>query len=189
MSRRPTLKGKLLIAMPSIQGDWFSHSVVFLCEHSADGAMGLVLNKPAPQMYFADLADKLDLGKIIPEHILLQPIMLGGPVKTFQGFVLHSPDFMAEGSHRITADFTLNTTVEILKAIALGKGPRRQLIALGYAGWSPGQLDAEILNNGWLHCDADPDLVFGHKAEGLHHAALAKLGVDPRMLSSEAGHA
>jgi putative transcriptional regulator len=189
MSRRPTLKGKLLIAMPSIQGDWFSHSVVFLCEHSADGAMGLVLNKPAPQMYFADLAEKLELGRAIPEHILLQPIMLGGPVKTFQGFVLHSSDFIADGSHRITGDFSLNTTVEILKAIALGKGPRRQLIALGYAGWTANQLDSEILNNGWLHCDADPDLVFGHTAEGLHHAALAKLGVDPRMLSSEAGHA
>ena len=189
MSRRTTLKGKLLIAMPSIQGDWFSHSVVFLCEHSAGGAMGLVLNKPAPQMYFADLAEKLELGKAIPDHILLQPIMLGGPVKTFQGFVLHSSEFIAEGSHRITAEFTLNTTVEILKAIANGKGPRRQLIALGYAGWSPGQLDSEILNNGWLHCDADPDLVFGQKAEGLHHAALAKIGVDARMLSSEAGHA
>ena len=189
MSRRTSLKGKLLIAMPSIQGDWFSHSVVFLCEHSADGAMGLVLNKPAPQMYFADLAEKLDLGRAIPEHILLQPIMLGGPVKTFQGFVLHSPDYMAEGSHRITSDFSLNTTVEVLKAIALGQGPRRQLIALGYAGWSPGQLDNEILNNGWLHCDADPNLVFGHIAERLHNAALAKLGVDPRMLSSEAGHA
>ena len=84
MSRRPTLKGKLLIAMPSIQGDWFSHSVVFLCEHSADGAMGLVLNKPAPQMYFADLAEKLELGRAIPEHLLLQPIMLGGPVKLFR---------------------------------------------------------------------------------------------------------
>jgi putative transcriptional regulator len=189
MSRRPTLKGKLLIAMPSIQGDWFSHSVVFLCEHSADGAMGLVLNKPAPQMYFADLAEKLELGRAIPEHILLQPIMLGGPVKTFQGFVLHSSEFIAEGSHRITADFNLNTTVEILKAVALGKGPLRQIIALGYAGWAAGQLDDEILNNGWLHCDADPDLVFGHTAEGLHHAALAKIGVDPRMLSSEAGHA
>jgi putative transcriptional regulator len=189
MSRRPTLKGKLLIAMPSIQGDWFNKSVVFLCEHSANGAMGLVLNKPAPQMYFADLADKLELGKAIPEDVLLQPIMLGGPVKTFQGFVLHSPDYMAEGSHRITADFTLNTTVEILKAIATSKGPRRRLIALGYAGWSAGQLDNEISNNGWLHCDPDTDLVFGQKAEGLHHAALAKIGVDPRMLSSEAGHA
>ena len=189
MSRRPTLKGKLLIAMPSIQGDWFSHSVVFLCEHSADGAMGLVLNKTAPQMYFADLAEKLELGRAIPDHILMQPIMLGGPVKTFQGFVLHSSEFIAEGSHRINADFFLNTTVKILKAIALGKGPRRQLIALGYAGWAAGQLDSEILDNGWLHCDADPDLVFGHTAEGLHRAALAKLGVDPRMLSTDAGHA
>ncbi len=175
--------------MPSIQGDWFSHSVVFLCEHSADGAMGLVLNKPAPQMYFADLAEKLELGRAIPEHILLQPIMLGGPVKPFQGFVLHSSDYIAEGSYSITADLNLNTTVEILKAIALDKGPRCHIISLGYAGWAAVQLDAEILNNGWLHCDADPELVFGNTAEGLHHAALKKLGVDPRMLSSEAGHA
>jgi putative transcriptional regulator len=188
MSRRPTLKGKLLIAMPSITGDWFSQSVVLLCEHSAEGAMGLVLNKPAPQMYFDDLAEKLDLGGQIAEHILLQPIMLGGPVQTFQGFVLHSAEFEAAGSHKITADFRLNTTVEILKDIARGKGPARQMIALGYAGWSPGQLDSEILGNGWLHCDADPDLVFAHRAEGLHHAALTKLGVDPRMLSSAAGH-
>jgi putative transcriptional regulator len=189
MSKRTSLKGKLLIAMPSIQGDWFNKSVVFLCEHSADGAMGLVLNKPAPQMYFADLADKLELGKAIPEDVLLQPIMLGGPVKTFQGFVLHSPDYMEHGSQRITADYTLNTTVEILKAIAVRRGPRRHIITLGYAGWMPGQLDSEISNNGWLHCDADSDLVFSQNAEGLHHAALAKLGVDPRMLSSEVGHA
>jgi putative transcriptional regulator len=193
MTKRTSLKGKLLIAMPSIQGDDFSRSVVFMCEHNKDGAMGLVINKPAPRMFFDDLVEKLNLapkGSAIRDEILQIPILLGGPVKQFQGFVLHSSDyFSAAESLRITSDFALTATVDVLREIAKGKGPMRKLLTLGYAGWSPGQLEDEIKRNGWLHCDADLDLVFGTNKEGLHHAALAKLGVDPRMLSTDSGHA
>jgi putative transcriptional regulator len=193
MAKRMSLKGKLLIAMPGIQGDDFSHSVVFMCEHNRDGAMGIVINKPAPRMFFADLVDKLDVtpkDSSITDEILQTPILLGGPVKQFQGFVLHSTDYLSvEESLKITPDFALTATVDVLREIARGKGPMRKLLALGYAGWSPGQLEEEIKRNGWLHCDADADLVFSGNHQGLHRAALAKLGVDPRMLSADAGHA
>ncbi len=192
MTKRGFLKGKLLIALPSIQGDDFSHSVVFLCDHNADGAMGLVLNKPAPQMIFADLVEKLDLGAkpgLVDEDVLHMPVMLGGPVKQFQGFVLHSSDYKSEETLKVSPGFSLTATVDVLRAIAAGQGPKRRLLALGYAGWSPGQLDDEILRNGWLTCDADPDLVFSVEAGLKHEVALKKLGVDPARLSGEAGHA
>ena len=193
MTKRISLKGKLLIAMPSLQGDDFKNAVVFMCVHSADGAMGLVINKPAPRMVFDDLVEKLDLrpkSGEISEDVLTMPIMLGGPVKQFQGFVLHSPDYFAQNeSMAISSDFALTATVNVLKEIALGKGPTAKILALGYAGWLPGQLEDEIMRNAWLHCDADADLVFATKTQGLHHAALAKLGVDPRMLSAESGRA
>ena len=191
MTKRTYLKGKLLIAMPSIQGDDFAGSVVFVCAHNADGAMGLVINKPAPRMIFSDIAEKLDVKPAnaeIAEDILQMSILLGGPVKQFQGFVLHSPDYFSDDGLVVSPEFVLTATVEILREIAMGKGPKRKLLTLGYAGWSPGQLESEIMRNGWLHCDADADLVFGGNAQGLHHAALAKLGVDPSMLSNEAGH-
>jgi putative transcriptional regulator len=192
MTKRGFLKGKLLIAMPSIQGDDFSHSVVFLCDHSKDGAMGLVLNKPAPQMFFSDLVEKLDLGQgqaAVDDEIMQMRVMLGGPVKQFQGFVLHSSDYKSDETLKVSPGYSLTATVEVLKAIAAGKGPARKILALGYAGWSAGQLDDEILRNGWLTCDADVDLVFSSDVETMHQAALKKLGVDPGMLSSEAGHA
>jgi len=188
MTKRVSLKGKLLIAMHSIQGDDFAKSVVFLCAHSEDGAMGLVINKPAPRMVFADLVEKLNVDNT-SEDILLLPVMLGGPVKRFQGFVLHSGDYGAAETLRISPEFSLTATVDILKAIAKGKGPMSKILALGYCGWSPGQLESEIMRNGWLHCDADAALVFGTPCEKLHDAALAKLGVSAAMLSSEAGRA
>jgi putative transcriptional regulator len=192
MTKRISLKGKLLIAMPGLQGDDFKNSVVFMCVHNADGAMGLVINKPAPRMVFDDLVEKLDLlpkSGVISEDVLTMPIMLGGPVKQFQGFVLHSPDYFVQNqSMAISSEFALTATVDVLKEIARGKGPTAKILTLGYAGWSPGQLDDEMMRNCWLHCDADAELVFATKTQGLHHAALAKLGVDPRMLSSEAGH-
>lgn len=192
MTKRGIFKGKLLIAMPSIQGDDFSNSVVFLCEHGPDGAMGLVLNKPAPRMIFADLVEKLDLGQgpgRVDEDIMQMPVMLGGPVKQFQGFVLHSSDYKSDETLKVAPGYALTATVDVLKAIAAGEGPKRKILTLGYAGWSAGQLEDEILRNGWLTCDADPDLVFSGEAEKKHEAALKKLGVNPGMLSGEAGHA
>jgi putative transcriptional regulator len=193
MAKLTSLKGKLLIAMPSIQGDDFSRAVVFLCEHSAGGAMGLVINKPLTDMIFADLVEKLDMaskGKDIDEAILQCPVFRGGPVKKYQGFVLHSRDYFSRPeSLAVSKEFGLTATVDVLREIALGKGPSRYLIALGYAGWSAGQLENEIMRNGWLHCDADEALVFGHAQTDLHAAALRKLGVDQAMLSADAGHA
>lgn len=188
MTKRLSLTGKLLIAMPSIQGDDFERAVVFLCAHSEDGAMGLVLNKPAPRMVFADLAEKLNLDHA-SEEILQMPVMMGGPVKQFQGFVLHSSDYKTSETLTVGSEFALTATTDVLKAIATGTGPRSKILALGYSGWNPGQLESEIMHNGWLHCDADPILVFGTSRERLHEAALAKLGVNAAMLSSEAGRA
>ncbi len=193
MAKFTSLKGKLLIAMPNIQGDDFNRSVVYVCSHNAEGAMGLVINKPASDMIFADLVEKLDVyskGNLIDVGILQSLIFKGGPVKKFQGFVLHSADYFSPGeSLKINKDFTLTATVDVLRDIAKGQGPQRNRIVLGYAGWSPGQLENEIMRNGWLHCDASADLVFSHNYGAMHGAALNTLGVDPRMLSSEAGHA
>lgn len=187
MTKRTFLAGKLLIAMPKTQGD-FERSVVFLCAHSEDGAMGLVINKPAPRMIFADLADKLKLDRA-SEEILQLPVMLGGPIKQFQGFVLHSGDYESAETLRVSKDFSLTATTDILLDIAKRKGPALKILTLGYSGWDAGQLETEIMRNGWLHCDADPELVFGTLREKLHDAALAKLGVSAAMLSSEAGRA
>ena len=193
MAKFTTFKGKLLIAMPSIQGDDFNRSVVYVCSHNASGAMGLIINKPASDMIFADLVDKLDVqskDSLIDESILQETIFKGGPVKKFQGFVLHSADYFSSGdSLRITKEIALTATVEVLRDIAKGIGPKVHRIALGYAGWSPGQLENEILQNGWLHCEASPELMFSSNYNGLHDLALQTLGVDPRKLSFDIGHA
>jgi putative transcriptional regulator len=187
-----SLKGKLLISMPSMEDTTFSESVVFLCSHSADGALGLIINKPMPGVSFMELADKLDLSKT-PEDTRIRleetPILMGGPVDQHRGFVLHSSDYAAgEGSMDVMSGFKLTATLDVLQDMAKGKGPSQSALALGYSGWSPGQLENEILRNGWLHCDADADLVFSPDWPSKHKRALAKLGIDPRMLSTEAGH-
>jgi putative transcriptional regulator len=193
MAKFMSLKGKLLIAMPSIEGDVFNRSVVYICSHNADGAMGLVINKPASDMIFADLVEKLDVqskDNLISQDILQMQIFKGGPVKKFQGFVLHSSDYFSAGeSLKITKTIALTATVDVLRDIAKGEGPKQHRIALGYAGWSPGQLENEIIRNGWLHCEAGLELMFGQDPSNLYAAALRNLGVDPLMLSSEAGHA
>ena len=186
------LAGKLLIAMPSIRDGNFDRSVVFLCAHSEQGAMGFVINKPAPLTLFSDLIDKtelLDSIDEVPEDVLRMPVRLGGPVETFRGFVLHRPDYPTDQtSLKVGQGYVVSATLDVLRDIATGQGPQQRLIALGYAGWSPGQLENEILHNGWLHCEADADIIFAAYLERKHAQALAKLGVDPRMLSSEAGH-
>jgi putative transcriptional regulator len=191
MSPATSLEGKMLIAMPSISGDHFERSVVYLCSHSAQGAMGFVVNKPAPLTMFSDLLEKTELAQKlddIPADILGIPVRLGGPVETTRGFVLHSKDYPASDTSLDAGHYTVSATLDVLRDIARGRGPRERLIALGYAGWSPGQLESEILHNGWLHCDADADLIFNPHLTRKHGQALAKLGVDPRMLSREAGH-
>lgn len=188
-----SLKGKLLISMPGMTETTFHESVVFLCAHSQEGAMGMIINKPMPGLNFMELADRLDMSKTTHEmrqKLQQTQILMGGPVEQHRGFVLHSDDYMqADGSLVVSPGFRLTATLDILQDMARGKGPAQSVMALGYSGWSPGQLENEMLHNGWLHCDAVSDLVFSRDWPSKHRRALAKLGVDPRMLSATAGHA
>jgi putative transcriptional regulator len=189
------LDGQLLVAMPGMPDERFARTVIYLCAHSEEGAMGIVVNKPAPDLNFPDLLVQLD---IIPAaEVIRLPrragnvrVLRGGPVETGRGFVLHTPDFFIDNSTLpIDESICLTATVDILRAIAKGEGPTNALLALGYAGWSAGQLETEIQSNGWLNCPADPDLIFDVSLETKYDQALRRLGIDPAMLSGQAGHA
>jgi putative transcriptional regulator len=193
--RRGYLDGQMLIAMPAMGDERFSRSLIYVCAHSSEGAMGIIVNHPAPNINFSDLLVKLD---VIPAADVIQlpsragvvKVMRGGPVETERGFVLHSADFFIENSTLpIDEGICLTATIDILKAIARGDGPDSAILALGYAGWAPGQLENEIQGNGWLHCSADSELIFGPDVGGKYEKALRKIGIDLGMLSSEAGHA
>src|SRR6478752_7783258 len=192
---RGFLDGQMLIASPGMQDERFSRSLIYMCAHSSEGAMGIVVNHPAPHISFPDLLVKLD---VIPaaDKIQLPPkagdvtVLKGGPVETERGFVLHSSDFFIENSTLPIAEgICLTATIDILKAIASGDGPVSAILAPGYAGWAPGQLENEITGNGGLHCAADPELIFGTDIGGKYEKAMKKIGIDLGMLSSEAGHA
>ena len=190
-----SLTGKLLIAMPGIGDPRFERSLIYLCAHTEEGAMGIVVNKPAPNISFTDLLEQLGIeagdDPIEVKNSRSYPLVhFGGPVETARGFVLHSADYNHHESTLAIDDAVgLTTTLEIVHEIARGSGPRRALLALGYAGWSPGQLEDEISRNGWLHCPADEDLLFGGDLSAKYETALQKLGVDLAFLSSEPGHA
>ena len=193
--KRGYLDGQMLIAMPSMGDERFSRSVIYVCAHSSEGAMGIVVNQPAQNIKFPDLLVQLE---VIPASERIQlpmsaetvKVLKGGPVETGRGFVLHSADFFIENSTLpIDEGICLTATLDILKAIARGAGPHDAILALGYAGWAPGQLEQEIQQNGWLHCAADQDLLFGKDVEHKYERALRKLGIDLGMLSNEAGHA
>ena len=194
-AERGYLDGQFLIAMPGMQDSRFARTVVYVCAHSADGAMGIMINQPAPQITFRDLLIQLNIIPEGPEIRLpdaagAMRVHRGGPVETGRGFVLHSADYFIENSTLpIDEHVCLTATLEILKAIAVGTGPQRAMLALGYAGWAPGQLEAEIQANGWLSCQATPQLIFDPDLEQKYDRALAVLGIDPARLSSEAGHA
>ncbi len=189
------LEGKMLIAMPSIGDARFERTVIYMCVHNAEGAMGIVVNKPAPNITLPDLLDQLSIP--LPNESPLRrpgrsecPVLVGGPVEAGRGFVLHTQDYFSEDSTLpVDEDVGLTASVDILRAIAHGHGPRHAILALGYAGWAPGQLEAEIQANGWLHCDPDTELLFGPDLDDKYHRALAKLGIDLSLLSGEAGHA
>ena len=192
---RGYLDGQMLIATPTMQDERFARSVIYICAHSSEGAMGIVVNQPAGHINFPDLLVKLD---VIPATDLIQlppragdvKVLKGGPVETERGFVLHSADFFIENSTLpIDEGICLTATLDILKAIARGNGPESAILALGYSGWAPGQLENEMQQNGWLHCSADPDLIFGLDVEAKYDRALKKIGVSPGMLSSDVGHA
>jgi putative transcriptional regulator len=183
------LDGQLLIAMPVMGDPRFERSVIYLCAHSAEGAMGIIVNRPAGSIDFPGLLVQLDIIKKAENAETLK-VLKGGPVETGRGFVLHSSDFfIQDATLRIDHEICLTATVDILKAIAKGAGPKHAILALGYAGWAAGQLESEIQDNGWLHCDADPDLIFGRDVEEKYNRALRKIGIDVGMLSNEAGHA
>ncbi|MBS0531124.1 MAG: YqgE/AlgH family protein [Proteobacteria bacterium] len=192
---RSYLDGQLLIAMPVMEDERFARSVIYVCAHSSEGAMGIVVNRPAGSIDFTDLLVQLNIIKkseqiTLPETAETMKVMKGGPVETGRGFVLHSSDFFIEDATLPIDDgICLTATVDILRAIAKGDGPKHAMLALGYAGWAPGQLETEIQDNGWLHCPADSDLIFGRDIEDKYNRALHKIGIDPGMLSNEAGHA
>ena len=180
------LAGSLLVAMPTMPDERFARTVIYVCVHNPDGAMGLVVNRILDDLTLDGLLRQLDLK---PSRYLGDPIHVGGPVETSRGFVLHSRDYIHDGTLVIDDRFALTATVEVLKAIATGHGPARAVLALGYAGWAAGQLDGEIQANGWLLVPADDELVFGRDNDAKWGRALAKLGIDPALLSAEAGRA
>jgi len=181
------LTGKCLVAMPGMNDPRFARAVIYLCAHTDEGAMGLVVNRAIPDFSFVDLLDQLNI-PATPRCQRIQ-VQFGGPVESQRGFVLHSADYVHEGTLLVDDAVGLTATLEVLRDIATGTGPRRTLMALGYAGWSPGQLDEELRSNVWLTVDADPDLVFESDLDAKYGLAMARLGIDPALLSSEGGHA
>jgi putative transcriptional regulator len=188
------LDGQLLVAMPIMTDKRFARSVIYMCAHSAEGAMGLIINQRASHISFSELLKQLsimpDSADEVETELADMDVHVGGPVETGRGFVLHSADYYAaESTLTIDDGVSLTATVDILKAIAGGKGPDRAILALGYAGWRAGQLESEIAANGWLHCSADADLLFDRDLEQKYGRALSKIGIDPSHLVSDAGHA
>lgn len=181
------LTGQLLIAMPSMRDSRFARSVVYICAHNAEGAMGLVINRLVGSVTFPDLLSQLGIEtKSVEEEIRVH---FGGPVESGRGFVLHSGEYGHDSTLQVAEQVALTATVDILQDIAAGDGPQMSLLALGYAGWGPGQLDSEIQANGWLHVDPDEGLVFDDDLDTKWDRAIAKLGFDVSLLSGEAGHA
>lgn len=189
MSKDPLdLTGSILIAMPGMSDLRFAQSVVYLCDHSEKGAMGLIVNKPAADMSFADLLKQLE---ITPDTSVSDVgVYFGGPVETGRGFVLHSPDYTSDlRTLNVSDDVALTPTMDVLEDIASGEGPSRVMMMLGYSGWGPGQLEDEISRNGWLTVEGTADLIFSIQDDRKWSAALEQMGVDPALLSAEAGSA
>ncbi len=192
---RGFLDGHFLIAMPGMADERFARSVVYICAHSSEGAMGITINRAATQITFSELLVQLEIiprGDQIrlPDPVTRMAVYRGGPVETGRGFVLHSADYFIENSTLpIDEHVSLTATLDILKAIAAGKGPANSLLALGYAGWAPGQLETEIQANGWLSCPAAAEVIFDPDIERKYTRALGMIGIDPARLNAEAGHA
>ena len=191
----PYLDGQLLIAMPTMTDKRFHRSVIFMCAHSSDGAMGLIINQKAKNIGFADLLGQLDILPEQPDETLEERleemiVHVGGPVDGGRGFVLHTSDyFVKDSTLSIGMDMCLTATMDILRAIATGTGPKQAILALGYSGWAAGQLEGEIQANGWLHVPSDPEIVFDLDLDQKYEQALLKIGVHPSHLVSDSGHA
>ncbi|MFC1798661.1 YqgE/AlgH family protein, partial [Thermodesulfobacteriota bacterium] len=182
-----SLKGHFLMAMPSLADPNFVQTVTFICEHTQVGAVGIVINRVQPSLTGKDIYTELNL-EYIPE---VESVMIcaGGPVHVNEIFVLHGPPFDWKGCLVITPTLAMSNTIDVLEAIALGKGPKSFLITLGCAGWGPGQLEAEIKSNAWLTCTVSEEIVFDVPVESRWNAAMRKAGIDPVFLSDTAGHA
>ncbi|MES2324746.1 MAG: YqgE/AlgH family protein [Pseudomonadota bacterium] len=184
------LANHFLIAMPSMQDPIFGGTVVYICEHNDKGVLGVVINKPT-DMTMEILFERIELKLADGLHseVVNEPIMFGGPVQDDRGFVLHSPGARYSSSLTVTDEVAFTTSIDVLEAVANGEGPQRLLVSIGYAGWSPGQLEDEIGRNGWLTVGADAHVLFDLPIEERYNAAIKLLGIDPMMLASEAGHA
>jgi putative transcriptional regulator len=190
------LDGQFLVAMPAMSDKRFARSVIYMCAHSVQGAMGLIVNQRASHISFSELLGQLSIAggeegaEALESAVPDMDVHVGGPVETGRGFVLHTSDyFAADSTLAIDDGVSLTATIDILKAIAVGRGPNRAILALGYAGWRPGQLESEIAANGWLHCPPDLDLLFDRDLDQKYDRAMSKIGIDPSHLVSEAGHA
>lgn len=180
------LTGKLLAAMPGMQDPRFVRSVILMCSHSDDGAMGIIVNRPLPDLTFADLLQKLGLQVQAPAAV---PVHYGGPVEMGRGFILHGAEDGRDGALDISGGLQMSATVDVLERLAQGAGPQPAFLALGYAGWGPRQLEGEIAENAWLTLDGQPDIVFAPDPAAKWAAALRHAGVDPVALSGAAGRA
>ena len=181
------LAGQFLVAMPTMGDPRFEKSVIYLCAHSEDGAMGLIVNQPLEELNFPDILEQMGI-QSTPACDQIT-VHCGGPVESARGFVLHSSDYQMDGTMVVDETVALSATTEVLKAIAYGTGPKRCLMALGYAGWGAGQLDEEIRSNAWLSVPADGELLWSFDDDSKWDRALAILGISPAMLVGEAGHA
>ena len=181
------LAGQLIIAMPKMSDPRFSRTVIYMCAHNSEGAMGLIINKLVDRLTFSDLLKQLE----IEPKSLKTPlsVFLGGPVEQSRGFVLHSAEYIQDTTLRVSNTVGLTATIDVLRDIAEGHGPKDKILTLGYTGWGPGQLDLEIIENGWLHVEADDSLVFGDQLTEKWEMAIKKIGIDPQLLSDEYGHA
>lgn len=182
-----SLTGQLLIAMPQMMDPRFTRTVIYVCAHNENGAMGLVINRLVGAITFPDLLEQLGVARGDASDEI--KVHFGGPVESARGFVLHSGDYIQDSSLQVNESVALTATIDILQDMASGQGPRRSLLALGYAGWGPGQLDGEIQANGWLHASADEELIFDNCLDDKWERAINKLGIDVSMLSGDAGHA
>lgn len=187
MTEKSYLEGQLLLAMPNMTDPRFDRAVIFVCSHTSEGAMGLVINEPMLALTFEELLEQLEIDVVEPISDI--QVHRGGPVESGRGFVLHSADYAQDSTLVVSQSLALTATVDVLRAIAQGRGPANHLLALGYAGWGEGQIEAEIQQNAWLTVNADEEIIFHTELEDKWPRAMAMLGVDISMLSTEAGHA
>ena len=181
------LTGRLIVAMPNMMDPRFARTVIYLCAHNEEAAMGLVVNRLIGSITFPDLLEQLEIDNSEADQDIR--VHFGGPVESGRGFVLHSSEYQQEGTLQVSGQVALTATVDVLRDMAVGRGPRRSILALGYAGWGSGQLDAEMQSNSWLHVEPDESLVFDGDLDDKWERAINKIGFDLSMLSGDAGHA